>query len=166
MKLQSILGSVLAVALLAGSAVTAFAAEDATAYGYLYGQEQNSARHAQFEHAAGLTSNAEREAYLEAQGIGGGQYGGSRHLDAETLAEAGVIDQVTAGKIEAYASDWHDLIHDRYSGDMSDMTPEERHARYASYAKDGADGDSVEDLLNAGVITQAQADAIDAFLGE
>lgn len=160
-----LISSVMAAALIVGGSVTAFAAEDATAsYGYLSGQQQNGNRHAQFETAAGFATDAEREAFFEAQGIGGGKYSESQHLDAEALVAADVIDQATADSIAAYASNKHDRIHARYDS-MSDMTPDERHALYESFESDGFDGDSVDELLNAGVITQEQADAINAYLG-
>lgn len=160
-----LLSAMLAIVLVAGSSVTAFAAEDAAAsYGYLDGQQQNSDRHALFEEAESFTTDAEREAFFEAQGIGGGEYSTSQHLDAEALVAAGIIDQVTADNIKIYASSKHDEIHARYD-DTADMTPDERHALYESFENDGFSGDSIDELLNAGVITQEQADAIIAYLG-
>lgn len=168
MKHKMILVSALAVALASGSIIPALAAgtEGGTAtYGYLVGQQKNEDRHAQFEKAAGLTDNAEREAFFEERGIGGGAYSDSQHLDANVLLEAGIIDQTTADKIAAYANDKHELIHEGYDGGLSDMTPEERHTFYGSRKEDNAKGDSVEELLNAGVITQEQADSIIAYMG-
>lgn len=159
--------SVLAVALMVGSSVTAFAASSDTTtatYGYLTGQSKNSDRHAVFETAAGFTSDEERKAYFEVQGIGSdGEYSTEQNLNAEVLVTAGVIDQATADSIQAYASSKHDEIHSRY-GNTSEMTPDERHAMYESFESDGFDGDTASELLNVGVITQEQADAINAYL--
>jgi len=47
---------------------------------------------------------------------------------------------------------------------MENMTPSERHERYASFDK--SRGDSVDALLEAGVITQEQAEAINEYLTE
>lgn len=167
MKHKFMFQSLLAVALVAGGTMTAFAAEtdDTNSYGYLTGQSQNSSRHTQFESLAGFTTDAERNAFFEAQGIGGGQYSDSQHLDVEALIQAGIIDQATADNMKVYGSDKHDSIHNRYSGDTSSMTPEERHTLYAGYEKDGFDGDSVDELLSKGIITQEQADAIQEYLG-
>lgn len=134
----------LATVLTAGT-VTALAAANSTAdetsasYGYLAGQQQNSLRQTQFEAVSGFTT------------------------DAEELVAAGIIDQTTADKIAVYASGKHDVIHDRYDG-ISDMTPDQRHALYESAKTDGFAGDSVSELLNAGIVTQEQADAINSYL--
>lgn len=168
MKHKFLLCATLSLALTAGGAITAFAVEaeeNSTSYGYLAGHHQSSTRHGQFEAAGSLSTDAEREAYFESHDIGGGHYSESRRLDASALVAAGVIDQAAADSIGAYASSKHDQIHSRYQGDMSDMTPDERHTLYDGYGKDGFDGDMVDELLNAGVITQEQADAINAYGG-
>lgn len=170
-----VISSVIAAVLIVSGSVTAMAAandaaedgiveETAVSYGYHAGQQQGNDRKVQFETAASLTDDTEREAYLAEQGIGGGAYSASQHLDAEELVTAGVIDQGTADNITAYASGKHDQIHDRY-GNTADMTPSERHSMYERFESDGFDGDSVSELLDAGVITQAQADAINAYVG-
>ncbi|MFV0401041.1 MAG: hypothetical protein ACK5LX_10540 [Oscillospiraceae bacterium] len=167
------INTALAIALVAGSSVTAFAASStdttgsdttATTYGYLTGQQKNSDRHAVFETAASLATDEEREAYLESQGIGG-EYSTAQHLDMEELVTAGVIDQATADSIQAYASGKHDKIHARYDS-MEGMTIDERVALYESAKSDSSAGDSVDELVSAGIITQEQADAINAYLGE
>lgn len=172
MKFQKTAATVFAlVTVLAAGSVTAFAAdstvtEASAAYGYLAGQQQNSDRHTQYEAVPTFTTDAEREAYFEANGIGGdGPYSAAQHLDAEALVAAGVIDQATADKIAAYGSTKHDAIHARYEG-KSEMTPDQRQAMYESAEADGSDGDSVSELLNAGIITQEQADAINSYLSE
>lgn len=167
-------GFSLAVALTAGSSFIVFAASSAdttdngaaaAAYGYLTGQQKNSSRHAAFETAAGITNDKERELYLAQQGIGGGgKYSTAQQLDTEVLVTAGVIDQAAADSIAAFVSGRHDEIHSRY-GNMADMTPNERHAQYESFGSNGLAGGPVDELLNAGAITQQQADAINAYLG-
>lgn len=170
MKRRIGLGLVLAVALISVLAITAYAAEDDTAggsaaasYGYLAGQQRSADRHAQFEKAAELTTDAERETLFETRGIGGGAYSAAQHLDADVLAEAGVIDRATADAIKEYAADKQRQIHSRYT-DVSGMAPAERRAFFEEL--DRTCGDSVESLLNAGVITQEQADAINSYLGQ
>ncbi|MGN0371906.1 MAG: hypothetical protein ACI4F3_03755 [Enterocloster sp.] len=86
-------------------------------------------------------------------------------LDAETLVEAGVIDQAAADSIKAYAASKHDKIHGRYEG-MSERTPQERREFFESIEHDSSDGDTVDEILAAGVITQEQADNIRAYLAE
>lgn len=155
-----------ALTLVASIGTTAFAAESDDSYGYLIGQQNNSNRHAQFEEVATFTTDAEREAFFEAQGIGGdGPYSMAQHLDYEELVKAGIIDQATADKIAAAASQKHDNLHAKYAG-KSDMTPEELHTFYDSFKPDGFDGDSVSELLNNGIITQEQADGINGYLSK
>ena len=83
--------------------------------------------------------------------------------DPDALVAAGIIDQATADSIRQYAAGKHTRISGRYAG-MGDMTPTERHAYYAGFDRSG--GDSVDALLDAGIITQEQADAINAWLAE
>lgn len=163
MKTKGILGMALALALSSAMAVTAFAAEGTDgSYGYLAGQQKNSERHAQYEQAATLSTDADRSAFFAANGIGGA-YSDAQHLDADALVAAGIIDQATADSIRQYAADKHTRISGRYAG-MGDMTPTERHAYYAGFDRSG--GDSVDALRDAGIITQEQADAINAWLAK
>lgn len=174
-KFQKTAATVLATAaVLAAGTVTAFAAtttgstttETTATYGYLTGQQQNNDRHALYEAVPTFATDAEREAYFESNSIGGdGSYGAAQHLDAEALVEAGIIDQTTADKIAAYGFAKHDDIHARYEG-KAEMTPDQRQAMYESAEADGFDGDSVSELLNAGIITQEQADAINSYFSK
>ncbi|MGM9608102.1 MAG: hypothetical protein ACI3XJ_11415 [Oscillospiraceae bacterium] len=182
MKLRIIFSMALAVALVSATAVTAFAAEDtssaapaeekissaapveeniSSSYGYLAGQQRSTNRHAQFAQAADLTTDAERETFFAENEIGGA-YSDGQQLDVEALVEAGVIDQATADSIREYAAAKQTQLHGRY-GSLGGMTPAERHTFYGSFDRNG--GNSVESLLDAGVITQEQADAINAYLG-
>lgn len=161
MKKKMIAVPVLTALLLVATAVTA-SAEGETARGYLQGQQRNAERHAQFEQMAELSTDEERADFFQSAGIGGA-YSAEPRLDAEKLVDAGVIDQETADDIAAYASGKHTQLHGRYAG-MGDLTPAERREAYAGFERE--DGDPVERLLTAGVITEAQADAIRAYLGQ
>ncbi len=137
---------------------------DVSAYGYLSGTQTNSDRHARFGQLAALTTDEERADFYAANGIGGdGPHSNDTHMDVDALVAPGVIDEDTADAIREYASAKHDAIHSRYAS-AGDMTPQERHEWYADF--DRENGDSVEKLLQSGVITQAQADAIRDFLAE
>lgn len=164
LALATVLTAGTVTSLAATNSANSTASETSASYGYLAGQQKNSLRHTQFEAVSGFTTDAERKAYFEEQGIGGdGVYSAAQHIDAEALVTAGIIDQATADKIAVYASGKHDVIHGRYDG-ISDMTPDQRQALYESAETDGFDGDSVSELLNAGIITQEQADAINSYL--
>ena len=137
---------------------------DTSAYGYLSGASKNSERHARFGQLAALTTDEERANFYAANGIGGnGPHSGETHMDVDALVSSGVIDEETAAAIQEYASAKHAAIHSRYA-DAGSMTPQERYEWYAGF--DRENGDSVEKLLQSGVITQAQADAIRDFLAE
>ena len=163
MKTKGILGMALAFALSSVMVVSASAAEvtDGT-YGYLAGQQKNSERHAQYEQAATLSTDADRSAFFAEKGIGGA-HSDARHLDADALVAAGIIDQATADSIHQYAADKHAQLSGRY-GSMGNMTPTERHAYYAGFDRSG--GDDLDALSAAGIITQEQAEAINAYLAE
>lgn len=162
-------GSILAAVLIAGSSLSALAEESTTentaapaSYSYRSGQQQSQNRQGLFDEAAALTTDAERDAFFTENEIGGGAYSDAQHLDAEALVTAGVIDQATADAITAYASEKHDAIHSAYES-KSDLTPDERHAFFDSLQKDDFDGDSVDELLDAGILTEEQAAAIHAL---
>lgn len=137
---------------------------DTSSYGYLSGSQTNTDRHSRFGQKATLMSDEERAEFYASNGIGGnGPYSDSTHMDVSALISAGIIDQTTADAIKAYAAVKHEEIHNRFT-DMSNATPQERHERYAGF--DREKGDSVDSLLQAGVITEAQAEAIRNFLSE
>ena len=165
-KLRMASAALTALTIAASIGITAFAAEPNASYGYLTGQQNNTSRHAQFEEAVDFTSAADREAFFEAQGIGGdGPYSAAQYLDAEELVKAGIIDQSTADKITTAAVQKHDALHAKYAS-KSDTTPEELHSFYESFKSDGFDGDSVSELLSNGIITQEQADEINGYLSK
>lgn len=87
LKKAAVVAAALAMSLSFGTAV--FAAETEAVYGYQIGQQKANSRHALFEEAWKLATDAEREAFLEEHGIGGeGPYHDAAHLDAEDLAAA------------------------------------------------------------------------------
>lgn len=160
MKHKIVVSAALAMTLAAATAVTAYAADDS--YGYLAGERQSRDRRAQFEQTA-LSSDQEQQTFFETRDASGSKNSDAQHLDAQALADAGVIDQETADAFKEYACGKHDRIHGRFNG-MDAMTPSERHTAFAACAEDC--GDSVEALLDAGVITQEQADAINDHLAQ
>ncbi len=117
--------------------VTAFAAEDTADYGFRKGKAAH-------------------------YGTGGEQtfvYSEKSHNDTESLVESGIIDQETADKISEYMSKKHEEISRIYDG-MSDMSPTERHTAFAE--RKSSRGNGLEELVDAGIITQEQADMIKA----
>ena len=76
-----------------------------------------------------------------------------------------MISQDTADKIAAYAAEKQNELHGRFA-EKSGMTTQERRTFYEGFSSDGAEGDSVEELLDAGIITQEQADAIMEWIAE
>lgn len=163
MKGKGFLSLALAFALSSALVVSASAAEGTDgSYGYLTGQQKNSERHAQYEQAAMLSTDADRSAFFAEKDIGG-KYSDAQHLDADALVTAGIIDQTTADSIRQYATNKHTQLSGRY-GSMGNMTPTERHSYYAGFDRSG--GDDLDALLAAGIITQEQAEAINAYLAE
>ncbi len=152
--------SIMAAAVLTAGGVSAMAAEDSCSC--QSGRQQYESRHKIFTEAAQQIGDSAREAFLAANGIGGnGPNSDSPRLDAEKLAEAGVIDQETAEKIAQYASEKQADRHSRYAG-KSSMSAEERHSFYDGMKSE--DSDPVDELLAAGIITKEQAKAIQAYL--
>ena len=74
--------------------------------------------------------------------------------------EAGVIDMDTAAKIEAYAGEAHDALHDLLAG-KSDMAPKARNDWFSAIPRDA---DPLDGLAQAGAITPEQAQAIRDYL--
>lgn len=78
-------------------------------------------------------------------------------LDTEDLVAEGIVEQETADRIAEYASAKHDAIHAAYEK-KSDMSTEGRHAFYSEFKGSRDWGNSAEELVEAGIITQEQAD--------
>ena len=76
-----------------------------------------------------------------------------------------MISQDTADKIAAYAAEKQNELHGRFA-EKSGMTPQERRTFYEGFSSDGSEGDSWAALLDAGIITQEQADAIMEWIAE
>lgn len=97
---------------------------------------------------------------------GKGFYGAAgivREDDVDALLEAGIIDQETADKIKEYATSKQEEFNATLEG-FDEMTPEERTEAFAGF-KDGRFKGSCMDglmdaLVEAGVLTQEQADAV------
>lgn len=164
MKRKSFLGAALTLALSSVMIVSASAADSSdSSYGYLAGQQKNGDRHAQYEQVAAFSTDADRSAFFAENDIGGGAYHDAQHLDADALVTAGIIDRTTADSIRQYATDKHTELSNRFNG-MENLTPTERHELYAGFDKNR--GDSVDALLEAGVITQEQAEAVNEYLAK
>ena len=165
-------GIVLSGALILGGKSAVFAATPSTqsstenSYSYLTGQQSSQDRAVLFDKVSGFATDEERENYFEAQGIGeGSEYSEAEHIDAETYVEAGIINQDVADAITGYAAQKHAEIDQQYQS-MEDMTPQEREQVFSGVGNDGFDGDSLAELVDAGILTQEQADAMEAYQSE
>ncbi|MGN0763766.1 MAG: hypothetical protein ACI4MK_10255 [Aristaeellaceae bacterium] len=151
--------------LLMAAGCTAAMAESNEAYSYNKGQQENAARHAVYAQLENHDTALDKSDYVDAHA----QEAEDVFLtlsDAEELLEAGVIDQATMDQIAVYAAVKHADISNIYA-DISGMTPAERNAAFAARkSSDGDTGDSIAELLEAGVITQDQADDINAWLAK
>ena len=153
--------SILAAAVLSATGISALAADES--YGWQSGKAQYESRHKIFTEAVQQADDDAREAFFAANGIGGdGPYSDRARLDVEKLVEAGVIDQETAEEISQYVSDKQVQRHTAYA-EKSSMTNDERHSFYTGMHTDHAG--PIEELLEAGIISQEQADAIEEYLG-
>lgn len=157
-----------AFAVMMSAGTTAFAQKpDDSAYGYQAGQQQNVERRAQFEEIAALTTDEEREAYFAEQEIGvGGPNSTAQWIDADELVGSGIIDQETADKIIVAASERNDVLHSNYAGKTDEMSPQERNDFFAGFKTDGTAADLLTQLVEDGVISQEQADAVNGYLAE
>ena len=158
MKHRTTIAALLAAATL--FAAPALAAQTGTD-SCLSGQQQSTARHGQFEGLSGLTTDEERAAFFSGNETGGDEGSDLQlPLDTAALVEAGVIDADTAAKIEAYAGEAHDALHDLFAG-KSDMAPEARNDWLSAIPRDA---DPLDGLAQVGVITPEQAQAIRDYL--
>ena len=145
MKHRTTIAALLAAATL--FAAPALAVQTGTdSYGSLSGQQQSTARHGQFEGLSGLTTDEERAAFFSGNEIGGDEGCDLQlPLDTAALVEAGVIDANTAAKIEAYAGEAHDALHDLFAG-KSDMAPEARSDWFSAIPRDADPLDGLAQL--------------------
>ena len=133
-------------------------------YSFNKGKQENEARQSVYAQLPDHTESVDKSGYVDFDA--NGSEGAIDTLNADALVEAGVIDQATADAIKAYATAKHENISGIYDG-MDSMTPQERSEAFASRkSADGGMGDTVQQLLDAEVITQAQADAINEYLAK
>ncbi|MBQ9009854.1 MAG: hypothetical protein IJ088_11070 [Clostridia bacterium] len=151
----------LAALLVSILSMTAFAEGNAD-YGFNKGKAENESRHAVYSQLGKTTEQVDKSGYVDSHVNANSTTIAT--LNAEALVEAGVIDQETAGKIAAYATQKHTNISAIYEG-MDSMSPTARHDAFAARkSTDSNLGDTVTELVTSEVITQEQADAINAYL--
>ena len=138
-------------------------AEGNESYSFNKGKTENESRHAVYAQLGHTEEQVDKSGYSDPHVNSDATVA---TLNVEALVEAGVIDQATADKIKAYAAAKHAGISAIYDG-MDSMTPAQRQEAFATRkSADNNFGDTVADLVAAGVITQEQADAINAFLAK
>ena len=152
----------LAALLVSVLSMTAFA-EGNESYSFNKGKTENESRHAVYAQLGHTEEQVDKSGYSDPHVNSDATVA---TLNVEALVEAGVIDQATADKIKAYAAAKHADISAIYDG-MDNMTPAQRQEAFAARkSADSSFGDTVADLVAAEVITQEQADAINAFLAK
>lgn len=162
-------GAVLTSLLMGVSSINALAADTtvnnstSTNYGYFNGQQKNADRHTQYESIAGFTTDEEREAYFEANGLGGKMNNDKEHFDIESLISIGIINEETADQIAEYAAKKHENIHS-YFEQTSNMTSNQRHELYNSSINDSYSGNLIDELVDNGILTNTEANAINDYL--
>ncbi len=166
-KIKKICAAVSAAAMIAAMG-TVFAAEDETTdYGYLKGKANHYGTGGEQTFVYSQKTDTEDDAasadysYRQGKAHRGGM--DKARYDSEDLIEAGIIDQATADAISEYAAKKHEDISTMYEN-TADMTPEERHAAFEERKAERKDG--VDELVEAGVITAEQAEAIKAYKAE
>ncbi len=95
----------------------------------------------------------------------GGMGRGMKKLDLTSLVTAGTIDQATADKVTAYI-DSKQAEHQAEMEKVKAMTEAERKAYFEANkpAEGSAKTDQFAEMVSAGILTQAQADAIKAAM--
>ena len=164
-KIKKICAVVSAAAMIA-AAGTVFAEETAD-YSYMKGKANHYGTGGEqtfvYSQKADTEDNTASADYSYKKGKahrGGTEYG---HYDSDALVEAGIIDQATADAISEYAAKKHEDISATYEN-MSDMTPDERHAAFEERKASRKDG--LDALVEAGIITADQAEAIKNYKAE
>ena len=166
-KIKTICAVISAAAIIAAMG-TAFAAEDETAdYGYMKGKANHYGTGGEQTFVYSPKADAEDDtasadySYRQGKAHRGGM--DKAHYDSEDLVEAGIIDQATADAISEYAAKKHEEISAMYD-DTADMAPDERHTAFEERKETRKNG--VDELVEAGVITAEQAEAIKAYKAE
>jgi len=103
---------------------------------------------------AAMPTKGDGMGFREGRGFG-------NKFNVSNLVTQGVIDQATADKITAYM-DQKEKAEEANKSDMKAMTPEEKKAYFANNKTQRVD--ILTDMVNNGVITQDQANAIKAAM--
>ena len=152
----------LAALLVSVLSMTAFA-EGNESYGFNKGKTENESRHAVYSQLGKTTEQVDKSGYVDSHVSADADIA---TLNTDALVEAGIIDQETADKIAAFATAKHTNISATYEG-MDSMSPTARHEAFAARkSADNGLGDTVAELVEAEIITQEQADAINAWLNK
>ena len=158
---RNIISIITLIAVLTAILCSAAFAENES-YSYNKGKQENEARQGVYAQLPEHSESVDKSGYADFHA--NGSEGTIDTLNTDVMVEAGVIDQSTADAIKAYAASKHERISGIYEG-MDTMTPQERSEAFASRKiADAGMGDTVQQLTDAGVITQEQADAINAYL--
>ena len=164
-KIKKVCAVVSAAAMIA-AAGTVFAEETAD-YGYMKGKANHYGTGGEQTFVYSQTADAEDDtasadySYRQGKAHRGGM--DKAHYDSEDLVEAGIIDQATADAISEYAAKKHEDISATYEN-MSDMTADERHAAFET--RKASRGNGLDALVEAGVVTAEQAEAIKEYKAE
>ena len=168
-KIKKVCAVVSAAAMIA-AAGTVFAEESAD-YGYMKGKANHYGTGGEQTFVYSQKADADSDtaddtasadySYRKGKAHRGGM--DKAHYDSEDLVEAGIIDRATADAISEYAAKKHEEISAMYEN-MSDMTQDERHAAFEE--RKAARKDGVDELVEAGVITAEQAEAIKNYKAE
>ena len=164
-KIKVICAVLSAVAIIAAMG-TAFAADDEPAdYGFMKGKAHHYGAggeqtfvYSPKDDTDGETENTGDYGYKRGKAHRGGER--NNHFDTEALVEAGIIDQSTADAISEYAAKKHEEISAMHEN-MHDMAPQERREAFEEREAERKDG--IDKLVEAGIITSEQADAIRNF---
>lgn len=169
-KIKKVCAAVSAAAVIAAMG-TVFAAEETADYGYMKGKANHYGAGGEQTFVYSQKTDADSDtaddtasadySYRKGKAHRGGT--DKAHYDSEDLVEAGIIDQATADAISEYAAKKHEDISAMYEN-TADMTPEERHAAFEERKAERKDG--VDELVEAGVITAEQAEAIKNYKAE
>ena len=152
----------LAALLVSVLSMTAFA-EGSENYGFNKGKSENESRHSVYGQLGHTDEQVDRSGYVDSHVNSDAAIS---TLNTDALVESGIIDQETADKITSFAATKHTDISAIYDG-LDSMTPAQRNEAFAARKKaDATQGDTVTELVSAGIITQEQADAISAFLAK
>lgn len=165
-KIKKVCAAISAAAIIVAMG-TVFAAEETADYGYLKGKANHYGTGGEQTFVYTQKADAEDDtasadySYRQGKAHRGGM--DKAHYDSEDLVEAGIIDRATADAISEYAAKKHEEISAMYEN-TADMTPEERHAAFEERKTSRKDG--VDELVEAGVITAEQAEAIKNYKAE